>query len=128
MKVNQEKQVAELMQKLKISEEEAIEIIKYDEDVEDGKKTEYDLTPEQEANVKSMARKVGHKKTAGQPRNRKPNETKEAIIQELAEFLKEDAQGQLYEDVAITNPNRMIAFVVNGKSYELTLIEKRAPK
>ena len=123
-----EKRIAELMAQLGCSREEAIDIIAYDDDVDDGKKTEYDLTPEQEANVRSMNRKVEHKKGQGQGRNRKPNETKEAIVKEIAEFLAEDAQGQVYEEVKISNPNRMITFIINGKAYELTLIEKRAPK
>ncbi len=123
-----EKRIAELMAQLGCSREEAIDIIAYDDDVDDGKKTEYDLTPEQEANVRSMNRKVEHKKGQGQGRNRKPNEIKEAIVKEIAEFLAEDAQGQVYEDVKISNPNRMITFIINGKAYELTLIEKRAPK
>lgn len=123
-----EKRIAELMAQLGCSREEAIDIIAYDDDVEDGKKTEYDLTPEQEANVRSMNRKVEHKKGQGQGHNRKPNETKEAVVKEIAEFLAEDAQGQVYEEVKISNPNRMISFIINGKAYELTLIEKRTPK
>ena len=35
---------------------------------------------------------------------------------------------EVYEEVKISNPNRMITFIINGKAYELTLIEKRAPK
>lgn len=123
-----DQRVMELMEKLGISREEAEDLVRYDDDVEDGKKTKYDLTPEQQANVTAMNRKVEHQKGKGNRSQRKPNEVKESIIKELAEFLREDAQGQLYEEVNITNANRMITFVVNGKSYDLTLIEKRAPK
>lgn len=123
-----DQRVMELMEKLGISREEAEDLVRYDDDVEDGKKTKYDLTPEQQANVTAMNRKVEHQKGKGNRSLRKPNEVKESIIKELAEFLREDAQGQLYEEVTITNANRMITFVVNGKSYDLTLIEKRAPK
>lgn len=123
-----DQRVMELMEKLGISREEAEDLVRYDDDVEDGKKTKYDLTPEQQANVTAMNRKVEHQKGKGNRSQRKPNEVKESIIKELAEFLREDAQCQLYEEVTITNANRMITFVVNGKSYDLTLIEKRAPK
>lgn len=123
-----DQRVLELMEKLGITREEAEELMRYDDDVEDGKKTKYDLTPEQQANVTAMNRKVEHQKGKGNRSQRKPNEVKESIIKELAEFLREDAQGQLYEEVNITNANRMITFVVNGKSYDLTLIEKRVPK
>ena len=61
-------------------------------------------------------------------RERKPNELKEAIVAELAEFLAEDAQGQVYEDVTVTNKNRMISFAIGDKRFDLTLIEKRPPK
>ena len=47
---------------------------------------------------------------------------------ELAEFLTEDAQGQVYENVAIANKNRLLTFNVNGKSFELMLVEKRPSK
>lgn len=123
-----DQRVMELMEKLGISREEAEDLVRYDDDVEDGKKTKYDLTPEQQANVTAMNRKVEHQKGKGNRSQRKPNEVKESIIKELAEFLREDAQDQLYEEVTITNANRMITFIVNGKSYDLTLIEKRVPK
>lgn len=123
-----EKRVAELMKSLDCSREEALDIILYDEEVEDGTVTRFDWTDEQKANKKEMARKIDHKKMNGVKRERKPNELKEAIVAELAELLSEEAQGQVYENVKVTNPNRMIAFSVNGKNFELTLVEKRAPK
>ena len=124
-----EKTIADYMKRNKCDREEAIDLIKYDIAIESGEETEYDLTAEQEANVKEMTRKVEHSKQGkGVKRERKPNELKEAIVAEIAEFLREDAQGQAYEDVEITNVSRMIAFEANGKRFELTLIEKRPPK
>ncbi len=123
-----EKRIAELMKSLDCSREEALDIILYDEEVEDGTATRFDWTDEQKANKKEMARKIDHKKMNGVKRERKPNELKETIVAELAELLSEEAQGQVYENVKVTNPNRMIAFSVNGKNFELTLVEKRAPK
>lgn len=124
-----EKTIADYMKRNKCNREEAIDLIKYDIAVESDEDTEYDLTEEQTANVKSMMRKVDHAKTEGKvKRERKPNELKEAIVAEIAEFLREDAQGQAYEDVEITNVSRQIAFEVNDKRFELTLVEKRPPK
>ena len=121
--------IADYMKRNKCDREEAIDLIKYDIAVEDGEDTEYDLTAEQEANVREMTRKVEHAKQDGKvKRERKPNELKEAIVAEIAEFLREDAQGQMYEDVEIANKNRQIAFAVGDKHFELTLVEKRAPK
>lgn len=123
-----EARIAMLMKTLDITREEALELEGYDDDVNKGKKTEYDLTPEQEKNVREMNRKVEHSKGSKTKRERKPNELKEAIVKELAEFLAEDALGQVYEDVEIPNPNRVITFKVGDKRFEINLIEKRAPK
>ncbi len=121
--------ITDYMKRNKCDREEAIDLIKYDIAVESGEETEYDLTAEQEANVKEMTRKTDHAKQGkGVKRERKPNELKEAIVAELAEFLREDAQGQAYEDVEITNKSRMIAFAIGDKHFEITLIEKRPPK
>lgn len=121
--------ITDYMKRNKCNREEAIDLIKYDIAVESGEETEYDLTAEQEANVKEMTRKTDHAKQGkGVKRERKPNELKEAIVAELAEFLREDAQGQAYEDVEITNKSRMIAFAIGDKHFEITLIEKRPPK
>lgn len=123
-----EKRIAMLMKTLKISREEAIELEQYDDDVNHDRKTEHDLTPEQKKNVQEMNRKVEHKKYGSTHRERKPNDLKIAIMAELAQFLREDAQGQPYEDVELTNISRMMHFRVGEKEFDLQLIEKRPPK
>ena len=123
-----ERTIADYMKRNKCDRDEAIDLIKYDIAVESDEETEYDLTAEQQENVKKMMRKTDHAKIGKVKRERKPNELKEAIIKELAEFLREDAQGQVYESVDITNISRQIAFVVGDKRFELTLVEKRPPK
>lgn len=122
-----EKRISFLMNQLGISREEAIDLEYYDEDVKKNRKTEYDLTPEQEKVVQEMNRKKDHKKYGSVHRERKPNELKIAIMAELAEFLAEDAQGQVYEDVELTNISRMLHFRVGDKEFDLQLIEKRGP-
>ncbi len=125
MKID-EKRIAYLMKTLDITREEALELEGYDADVTAGKKTEYDLTAEQQAVVSEMTRadaEVGKRKGT-----RKPNELKEAIVREIAEFLSEDALGQMYEAVVVANANRTITFSVGDKRFELNLIEKRPPK
>lgn len=123
-----EKTIADYMKRNKVGRDEAIDLIKYDIAVESEEATEYDLTAEQQKTVSEMMRKTEHKKQSGVKRERKPNELKEGIVAEIAEFLRQDAQNHVYEGVEITNPNRMVAFEVDGKRFELTLIEKRAPK
>ncbi len=122
-----EKRIAFLMKQLGISREEAIDIEYYDEKVNHNEKTEHDLTPEQIAVVQEMNRKQEHRKYGSVHRERKPNELKIAIMAELAEFLREDAQGQVYEDVELTNVSRMMHFRVGEKEFDLQLIEKRGP-
>ena len=123
-----ERTIEDYMKRNKCGRDEAIDLIKYDIAVEGGEATEYDLTPEQQATVKQMMRKVDHAKIGTIKRERKPNELKESIVAELAEFLRQDAQGHVYESVEIVNVNRQIAFVVDEKRFELTLVEKRPPK
>lgn len=125
MKID-EKRIEFLMKTLDITREEALELEGYDEAVKKNEKTAYDLTPEQQKVVSEMTRadtEVGKRKST-----RKPNELKEAIVREIAEFLTEDALGQMYEAVEIANVNRTITFSVGEKRFELNLIEKRAPK
>ena len=129
-----EQRIQMLMKTLKISREEAIELEQYDDDVNKNTKTVYDLTPEQVRNVQEMNRKVEHRKYGSGKHERKPNELKEAIVEELADFLANVCELEVNDAVSfcssveITNKNRMIHFKVGEKEFDLQLIEKRAPK
>ena len=130
-----EKTIAQYMKVNKCDREEAIDLIKYDIAVEEGEETEYDLTKEQAEVVKTMMRKTEHAKQDGKvKRERKPNELKEALIATLADYLENECEFDLKGEtiycgaVEVTNKSRMIAFEVNDKRFELTLIEKRPPK
>ena len=54
---------------------------------------------------------------------RKENPTKEMIISEVAALLK-----GLAEDVTIENAAKIITFTLDGNSYKLDLIQRRAKK
>lgn len=129
-----EARIAFLMKKLGISREEALELEGYDDDVNHNRKTDYDLTAEQRQNVIDMNRKRDHKKSGPHKVERKPNPTKEGIVANLADFLENECEFIINENVVgcesvqITNKNRMIHFKCNGKEYDLQLIEKREPK
>jgi len=129
-----EERIAFLMKQLDITREEAIDLEKYDDDVNRNKKTEHDLTPEQVRVVQEMTRKVQHKKYGSVKRERKPNEIKEALVRCLADFLENECEFLFQEELAycdsveVTNKNRMIHFKVNDKEFDLQLIEKRPPK
>lgn len=126
--MEQEAQIKKMMKRLNITREEALELLEYDEDVNKNRPTEYDLTPEQKKIVQDMNRHCDHRKSGPREVHRKPNDLKIAIMAELAEFLREDAQGQAYEDVELTNISRMMHFKVGNKEFDLQLIEKRPPK
>jgi hypothetical protein len=130
-----ERTIAEYMKVNKCDRDEAIDLIKYDIAVESDEATEYDLTAEQAENVKKMMRKTDHAKAEGKvQRERKPNELKEALIATLADYLENECEFDLSGEVTycgaveVTNKSRMIAFEVNDKRFELTLVEKRPPK
>ena len=121
-----ESQKEKLMRLLGCSEAEANDIIASDRAIDRGEKVAFDLTPEQEREVKKY-RAVGTRKTdKTQPseRKRKENPTKATVIAEIAQFLIENG----YESVEITNKERQIAFKVGENAYEFTLVQKRKPK
>ena len=126
-----ETQKEKLMRLLKISEEEAIDIIKADKAIDAGKRVEFDLDPEKEKMAKKFANAKENKKPInlekGGKRPKKENATKAGIIAEIAQFLMENA-GFSAENVEITNKERQIAFKIGENAYELTLVQKRKPK
>ena len=118
-------QIQKLMKTLNISEVEAREILAYDEDVDKGKKTEFDLTPEQEKSTRKY-RQAERKQTAYNftKRERKPDLEKRQIIEEIANFLSEKDGF----DVSIIKKEREISLIVGSNDYSITLIKHRPPK
>lgn len=103
----------------------------YDLQVDHGEATEYDLTAEQEKvakdAMKGMARAVN---AYGKEvkRERKPNENKRWIMERVRILLEGfELKGDL-EAVDLTNAERAVDFVKDGKHYTLTLTEHRPPK
>lgn len=127
-----ESRIEFLMKKLNITREEALELEGYDEDVNKGRKTKYDLTPQQVKNVQEMTRKTDHKKYGTTTRERKPDDVKEALMLALADFLENECEMMIKDDiiycdaVEITNKNRMLHFKVGEREFDLQLIGKRA--
>lgn len=119
-----------LMKKLGCTEEEALDIIQFDKEVNRGADP-YPLTAEQKKVERKMLR-TGTRKAPtvykfDEGRQKKANPQKEAIISELAKLLSNSEDNE-YREVEIANKTRMITFKVGEKSYDLTLVEKRAPK
>ena len=123
-----ETQKEKLMRVLGVSAREADEIIAYDKAVDQNKPTKYDLTKEQEKEVRKY-RQADRKPFVPNltKRERKPNATKEGLVEEIAKFLKENS-GFSTENVEITNKNREITFKIGEDTFTWTLVQKRKAK
>lgn len=123
-------QVAKIMRLLQCDEAEARQVIADDKAIDRGEKMPFDLPPDK-AEIARKYTKIGTRKTPTvynfTQRKRKENPTKASIIAELADFLKEHSENAC-ENVEVTNKERQIAFSIGDNKYELTLVQKRAPK
>lgn len=122
--------VKEIMRLLDCTEEEALDVIRTDEIIDKGGRTEYDLPIAEEKAALKMSRVDERKaKSADNKRGkvRAENPTKSGIIAEIAEYLTENC-GFATENVTITNKERQIAFKIGENDYEFTLVQKRKPK
>lgn len=123
-------QKARIMKALKVSAEEADEILAYDKEVDrTSGGLAYDLGKEEQKQALKIAHKGQERKKTPtvynfNKRERKANVPKQEIISKLNDFLAELGM----ENVTITNKERQITFSANGENYEVTLIQKRKPK
>lgn len=131
-KAEREKRIAKQMDILKISREEAEEIVAEDERI-DGL-TMKELKEEMGAGhwdvIKKMSATGERKTTKKKPttykfdtKNKKKDDEKEDFIAKLAEYLP-----NLAENVQIVNVNREISFKIGENEYSLTLTKHRKPK
>ena len=122
-----EKQVEKLVDSLGCSIFEAEQILADDKKINKGEKVDFGLTAEEEKKALKYANVKTHKKPMTlnlTKRERKPDLTKEAVIENLSNFLSEKG----YENVEITNKSKLIAFKIGDEMYELNLIRKRKGK
>ena len=114
------KQKEKLMQILKCSEAEAIEIINSDKQIDRGEKL-FDLDPELEAGAKK-ARQADRKPTERKPREKKADADKRSLIQQMVDSLENDFPCIPCE---IINPEREFVFTYKGKKYKVVLSAPR---
>ena len=126
-----EAQIVKMMNTLKCSRAEAIEVIKDDEAIEKGEKL-FELTAEQKKASKqatiTTSGKRGYKFTK---RERKPDEVKREIIETIAQNLDRACCGENLDhpqDIQIVKPEKEITFNLLGDEYSVTLIKHRKPK
>ena len=127
-KEDERKKVA--LMRLGMTEMEALDVIDCDKEIDRGIPQAFDLDEETEKMAKKFANATTKKKPTVYEftkRERKANPTKASIIAELAKFLTEDSENAT-ENVEVTNKERQIAFSIGDQKYELTLVQKRAPK
>ena len=123
-----EKWIKSTMKALDLTREEAIEMWMDDHVIDQGKAKDFDLDPEKQKIVKEMT-KAGGKARAKEtkPRERKPNDEKREIIQDLNDFLVNSCQDYI-NLVEIVNVEREITFKIGENAYSLTLTCHRKPK
>lgn len=102
------------------------------EETEDGAEQVEELTAKAKTNgtdkVQGKAKKPANYSLEGKPkRERKPNEEKREIIQDLTGFLVKDCQDYIL-NAEIVNPEREITFKIGENCYSLTLTCHRKPK
>lgn len=121
-----DEEIRNLMDKLELTEQEAIQTWLEDEGYEVNEEVER-LTAKAKANgtarVNARAN-VENKKTT---RERKANPVKEEIIQILANALK-NSQNLPINAIKIENIGKIITFKVENREFKLDLIEKRQKK
>ena len=123
-------QIARIQAGLKCSYEEALEVHLCDKEIDKGKHMDFDLSKEQEKEVRKM---IKHESMSGakfekrppQPKEKKINEPKKAFIESLVEWLNEC---DTYDNIEVTNAERQVKFTIGEDTYELTLVQKRKPK
>jgi hypothetical protein len=131
-----EKRINHLMDKLTISREDAIQLLKDDEVIDRLKDSEVnnDLTPEQKATVKK-ARQADRAPTVNKftKRERKKDNVKADIVNLVFNALQNevatDSSEVLHIDaqnIEITNPERELTFTVDGRKFKIVLSAPRS--
>ena len=112
----------EAMRKLGMSEAEIADVLESDKRIDKGEKL-FELTASQKRAEKKM-RQADRKPTTYDfsKRERKPNDSKRAIINALAETAKELADNG---EVNVTNIERELIFIANGVKYKIVLSAPR---
>lgn len=123
-----EKEISELMQKLGISHDEAMELWMFDHG--EAENEEVDELTEKAKSIKRYEKSdAPRKKTV---KARKVDEIKVEIILTLAQNLTRvvlnDEDLSMIKDIVVVKPEREIAFTLKGESYSVVLTKHRQKK
>ena len=111
------------MEFLGLSKSEAIQMYLEDEGYLDNPYVDELTAKAKEAKISHDAKSEKPRKNAGKPRERKPDEEKEKLIDILANALI--AEGF---EAKVTNKSKIIEFSIGENHYKLDLIKNRPPK
>ena len=117
-----DKDLEKSMKAFGISKEEAIQLWLEDEGYEDNETVE-ELTEKAKVNKVQHDAHTIKPNAERKPRERKPDEEKEKLIEMLANCLKNEGIS-----AEITNKSKIIEFVLGENHYKLDLIKQRPPK
>lgn len=123
--MKEQEQIRRLMENLELTEDEARQLYQDDKRIDRGEKL-FELPKDKELASKKIRQTTGKKGPTVynfDKRARKENPTKRELIQLLFEALKGH-----FEQVEITNPERVIALSIKEDKFEITLSQKRKPK
>lgn len=133
-----EAQITKMMQTLKLSREEAIELIREDEEIDrmtSTKEIDSDLTEEQRKAKKKATNTTGDKTKRSYTftkRERKPDDVKREIIDTIAQNLDRCCFGEdnlsTCLNIMIVKPEKEITFKVGDDEYSVTLTKHRKTK
>jgi len=123
IKIN-EKVIQNLMDKLGLDKEDAIQVYLEDEGYEINEEQE-ELTQKAKDNkITASIHKAEAQKKERKKIERKPNPDKEDLIAGLADFLDKAE----CNNVEVVNVGKLITFEYNGKKFKLDLVETRVKK
>lgn len=125
-KADQETRAKKYMNLLNVSYDEALQMVKDDDTIDNGGKCEWEteLTPEQkkiQRKARMADREVSKEKVK---RTRKENPDKQVLVSKIQEVLDTLAD----EEVVVLNAERELTFLYHGVSYKVTLSAPRTPK
>ena len=111
-----EKQIQNLMAKLEISREEAIQVLEEDKAIDRGANL-YELDPELEKGAKKARQAERKANSTPTKREKKAKPEKEQLCNALMDGLRSLG----VEEFNISNPEREFTFAKDGKKYKVTL-------
>ena len=127
----EKERIPTIMRVLDLTYEEAVDLIKCDRAIDKGEHMDFDISKEQEKEVRKMLK---HETMSGvrtfekrpkQPKEKKVNEPKKAFIEDLMAWLGESED---YGNIEVVNAERQVKFTIGEDTFELTLVQKRKPK